>query len=250
MTKNWLLAHLSSEAEDLIDATRRVSSPVYQPRGDTGGGQARARRIWNSRRAANPWDLVNPESLHDKSPPPIILPTRQKAYGPGNPPSPIVPTSPTRSPGGSFETEVDAPSGDGETNRDFYNRPSFLTSSPGPNELPPPNPSWSTSRQGLYQTRLKTNKIDTQKEFYDKTSSINIIKEEAIKNISNKAQNLKMLSSTIHNLAENDPSIKDFPCTRLLNIINEIINESKKIKECVFEIEELHGFTLVKHEDD
>lgn len=198
----------------------------------------------------NPWNLLDPESLHGESPPPIILPTRQKAYGPGNPPSPIAPSSPTRSPGGSFETEVHAPSGGDETNRDFYNRSSFLTSSPNPNELPAPNPSWSTSREGLYQTRLKKNIVNTQKEFYDKTSSVNIIKEEAIKNISDKAQNLKKLSSTIHNLAENDPSIKDFPCTRLLNIINEIIDETKMIKECVFEIEELHGFALVEQVDN
>ncbi len=196
---------------------------------------------------SNPWNLLNPESLHE-SPPPIILPTRQNAYGPGNPPSPIVPPSPTRSPGGSFEKEVHSPSD--ETNRDFYNRSSFLTSSPDPNQLPAPNPSWSTSREGLYQTRLKKNIVNTQKEFYDKGSTINIIKEAAIKLISYKAQNLKKLSSTIHNLAENDPSIKDFPCTRLLKIINEIIKESKMIKECVFEIEELHGFALAKHEDD
>ena len=181
----------------------------------------------------NPWNLLNPESLHDESPPPIILPTRQKAYGPGNPPSPITPSSPTRSPGGSFETDVHSPSGGDERNRDFYNRSSFLTSSPNPNELPAPNPSWSTSREGLYQTRLKNN----QKQINDRRCTAswnNIIKNEAIKNICDKSQKLKRLSYNLRNLHAGPPALSSDAAALVDRLANEIIEETRKIKECVF----------------
>ncbi len=185
---------------------------------------------------SNPWDLLDPKSLHDREPPPIILPRRQKAYRPSDPPSPIpggryYPVSPTRSPGGSFEKETEEGCSD-DVNSSFYKGPSFIISSPNPRDIPMPNPSWSVTREGLYQTRLKNN----QKQINDKRSSINIIKNEAIKNISCKSQHLKKLSSTIHNLVENDPTVR---VSQLLNLTNEIIAETIKIKECVFEIEEL-----------